>query len=115
MRHAALALILFAGPVWADDGASMIEEGAKLFFQGILEEMNPALDQLRGYADQIEPAMQAFADRMGPALIKLLAFVDDIGNYDMPAFMPNGDIIIRRSPDAPPFTPPEVEPVITDL
>jgi hypothetical protein len=115
MKHAALALLLSTSPAWAQDGTSLIEEGAKLFFQGILEEMDPALDQLRDYADQIEPAMQAFADRMGPALIKLLAFVDDIGNYDMPEFMPNGDIIIRRSPDAPPFTPPVAEPVITDL
>ena len=45
----------------------------------------------------------------------MMAVIDDIGNYDMPEFLPNGDIIIRRSPDAPPFTPPATEPEITDL
>lgn len=116
MKAAALALcLLLPLPAGAEEDMSLIEEGAKLFFEGLLEEMDPALDELRGLADQIEPAMRDFADKMGPALLELLAFVDDIGNYEMPAFMPNGDIIIRRSPDAPPFVPPTAEPEITDL
>lgn len=115
-RIAVLALALLPlGPAQAEEGMSLIEEGAKLFFQGLIEEMDPALDELRGLADQIEPAMRDFADKMGPALMEIMAFVDDIGNYDMPEFLPNGDIIIRRSPDAPPFTPPAPEPEITDL
>ena len=117
MKPAALALLLILpfGPAQAEDSPSMMEEGAKLFFQGLLEEMDPALDQLRGLADQVEPAMQDFADQMGTAFIKLMAAVDDISNYEMPEFLPNGDIIIRRSPDAPPFTPPAQTPEITDL
>jgi hypothetical protein len=117
MKPAALALILILpfGPVRAEDSPSLMEEGAKLFFQGLLEEMDPALDQLRGLSDQIEPAMQEFADKMGTAFIEMLAVIDDINNYQMPEFLPNGDIIIRRSPDSPPFTPPASEPEITDL
>ncbi len=117
MKPAALALILLLpfSPARAEDPPSLMEEGAKLFFQGLLEEMDPALDQLRGLADQVEPAMQDFADKMGPAFVRLMAAVDDIANYEMPEFLPNGDIIIRRSPDAPPFTPPAQTPEITDL
>ena len=117
MKPAALALLLILpfGTAQAEDSPSLMEEGAKLFFQGLLQEMDPALDRLRGLADQVEPAMQDFADKMGPALIEMMAIIDDIGNYEMPEFMPNGDIIIRRSPDAPPFTPPASEPEITDL
>ena len=116
MKHAAIALMLFLStPADAEDGSSLMEEGAKLFFQGLMDQMDPALDDLRGLADQIEPALQDFADKMGPAFIHLMAVVDDIGNYQMPEFLPNGDIIIRRSPDAPPFTPPAVTPEITDL
>ena len=117
MKPAALALLLILpfGTARAEDSPSLMEEGANLFFQGLLQEMDPALDRLRGLADQVEPAMQDFADKMGPAFIEMMAIIDDIGNYDMPEFLPNGDIIIRRSPDAPPFTPPASEPEITDL
>ncbi len=116
MKNAAFALLIaLSTPAQAQDGTSLMEEGAKLFFEGLLEQMDPALDDLRGLADQVEPTLQDFADKMGPAFIRLMTFVDDIGNYDMPEFLPNGDIIIRRSPDAPPFTPPAVTPEITDL
>lgn len=117
MKPLALALLLILpfGPAQAEDSPSLMEEGAKLFFQGLLDQMDPALDDLRGLADQIEPTLQDFADKMGPAFIRLMAAVDDIANYDMPEFLPNGDIIIRRSPDAPPFTPPAQTPEITDL
>jgi hypothetical protein len=116
MKRTVLALLLaLPAPVLAQDSPSLMEEGAKLFFQGLMEEMDPALDELRGLSDQIEPALQEFADYMGTAFIEMMALVDDIGNYEMPEFLPNGDIIIRRSPDAPPFTPPAAEPTITDL
>ena len=113
-----VALVLFVAlstPAYAEEPPSLMEEGAKLFFQGLLGQMDPALDDLRGLADQVEPAMREFADKMGSAFIEMMTLVDDIGNYEMPAFLPNGDIIIRRSPDAPPFTPPAVTPEITDL
>lgn len=116
MKPAVLALFVFLStPAYAEDPPSLMEEGAKLFFQGLLDQMDPAMDDLRGLADQIEPALQDFADKMGPAFIRLMAVVDDIGNYDMPEFLPNGDIIIRRSEGAPPFAPPAVTPEITDL
>ncbi len=117
MKPAALAflLILPLAPAQAQDNPSLMEEGAKLFFEGLLQEMHPAPDELRALFDQFGPALRDFADLMGPALLEVMAFVDDIGNYEMPEFLPNGDIIIRRSPDAPPFTPPATVPEITDL
>ena len=116
MKRAVLALLItLSTPAMAEDGTSLMEEGAKLFFQGLIDQMDPALDDLRGLADQVEPAMREFADKMGSAFIEMMAVVDDIGNYEMPEFLPNGDIIIRRSEGAPPFTPPTAEPEITDL
>jgi hypothetical protein len=37
----------------------------------------------------------------------LLALMDDIGNYQPPERLPNGDILIRRKPDRP--LPPPAE------
>jgi hypothetical protein len=31
--------------------------------------------------------------------------MDDVTSYELPERLPNGDIIIRRSPDAPEFDP----------
>ncbi|WP_299848513.1 hypothetical protein [uncultured Roseovarius sp.] len=78
------------------DGFSLMEEGAKLFFRGIMEEMEPALDDLQGLADEMQPALRDFVDQMGPALADLLGKVDDLNAYHPPEMLPNGDIILRR-------------------
>jgi hypothetical protein len=104
-----LSAFLCAMPAVAQDdtveGPSLMEEGARLFLRGLMSEMEPAMDDLRGLADEFGPAMQDMITTMGPALTELLHSIDDIRNYDAPKVMPNGDIIIRRRPDAPPFTP----------
>ena len=79
-----------------EDGFSLMEEGAKLFFRGIMEEMEPALDDLRGFADEMQPALREFVDEMGPALAELLGKIDDLSAYHPPEMLPNGDIILRR-------------------
>ena len=48
-------------------------------------------------------AMALFTAEMGPALAEMMTRIDDLRNYDSPEIMPNGDIIIRRKPDAPIF------------
>ena len=35
-----------------DGGTSLMEEGAKLFFRGLMEEMEPALRELEGLAEE---------------------------------------------------------------
>lgn len=82
-----------------------MEEGAKLLLRGLMTEMEPAIDDLRDMAEGMGPAMELFAQEMGPALGAMLEQVDDLRNYQAPEVLPNGDIIIRRKPDAPVYAP----------
>ncbi len=75
-----------------------MEQGAELFFEGLRKEMEPALDDLLGLADEFGPAMQSFLQEMGPALAELAAQVKDWSAYEAPEILPNGDIIIRKKP-----------------
>ncbi len=75
-----------------------MEQGAELFFEGLRKEMEPALDELLGMADEFGPAMQSFLQEMGPALAELAAEVKDWSAYEVPEILPNGDIIIRKKP-----------------
>lgn len=86
---ALLASPLATGPVAASDaedgplreGLSLMEEGARLLFRGLLDELEPALRDLEG-------------------------LIDDLSAYHPPEILPNGDIIIRRKV---PLTPPPDE------
>lgn len=110
-----LLLMLTQGPLQAqtiedpappEDGLNLMEEGAKLLFRGLMSEMEPALDEMGRALDEMEPALR----KMGPALRDLVAMMGDIENYEAPVRMPNGDILIRRKPGAPPVPPPEATP-----
>ena len=86
-------------------GIDLMEEGAKLLFRRLLSEMEPALDELQGLAEELGPQLQLFTEEMGPAFAELLGQVDDFSQYHVPEFLPNGDIIIRRRETAPDFQP----------
>ena len=86
---------------------SLMEEGARLFFRGIMTELEPALRDLEGLAGELEPAVRDFAQQMGPALRDLLREVEDWSAYAPPEILPNGDIIIRRRRDEDPQAPAE--------
>lgn len=88
-----------------EDGFNLMEEGAKLLFRGLMQEIEPAMDDLKELAEEIEPGLRQFALEMGPKMAELLEKIDDFSNYEQPEFLPNGDIIIRRKPDAEPFDP----------
>ena len=111
MRHAAIILALtalLAAPAQAqeeDRGLSLMERGAQLFMEGILEEMEPAIEGFSGLAADLGPALRQFATEMGPKLTELLEEIDDWSAYQAPEVLPNGDIIIRRKPDHPLETP----------
>ena len=115
MQHFALPFALalsLATPLAADSdppdedrGFSLMEEGAQLFLRGLVRELDPALRELEDLAQELQPALRALADEMGPAIVDLMATIDDIGYYEAPEILDNGDIIIRRSPDAPPYRP----------
>ncbi|MGJ8603851.1 MAG: hypothetical protein ACSHXH_06950 [Marivita sp.] len=97
-----LALVLTTSGAWAqeDRGTRLMEEGAKLFFRGLMDEMEPALRELEGLAQDLEPALRSFADEMGPALRDLMEQVDDWSAFEPPVVLPNGDILLRRKPDS---------------
>ena len=107
----ALAVLTFAAaPVCgqetkpsAEEGFSLLEEGARIILRSLLEEMEPALRDM-------QKEFGAAADEMGPALRRLAEMIGDIRNYQPPEMLPNGDIIIRRkTPASPPMPGPNGE------
>lgn len=74
----------------------MMERGAKLFFKGLVEEMEPALRDLEALTKDAGPAMRSFLKEMGPAMAELFADIKDFSAYHPPEVQPNGDILIRR-------------------
>ena len=86
-----------------EDGLSLMERGAKLLLRGLREEMEPAIEDLKGMGEEMSDTMAQWGAQMGPALADLMTRIDDIRNYEAPEILPNGDIIIRRKPDAPVF------------
>ena len=103
---AALAFTTTAVVAEEDEGPTLMERGAQMFLEGILKEMEPAVEDLQDLADDMGPALRQFADDMGPKLSELLDEVEDWSVYMPPEVLPNGDIIIRRKPDHP-MTPPD--------
>lgn len=108
MRHRiafVLALALTAPPALAEEpveGRSMMEQGIELFMEGLRQEMAPAVEDLRGLAEKVGPSMRSFLEEMGPALAEMMDDVQDWTRYEPPEMLPNGDIIIRRKPEAAP-------------
>ena len=86
----------------------------ELFLEGLRDEMEPALRDLQGLADQFGPAMAEFLAVMGPALAEILEKVEDWTRYEAPEILPNGDIIIRRKSDPGEEEPKEDLPPVTE-
>lgn len=82
----------------ADDGLSLIERGVGILMQNLWQDVGPDLDRLG------QDMSQALS-RMTPVLEDLSTLVDDLGNYQAPERLANGDVIIRRKPGAPPPPP----------
>lgn len=79
-------------------GRSLVERGAELFLRGLMDEIGPDLDEM-------QKGLGSAAEALGPKLSQFLALIDDVRNYQAPERLPNGDIILRRSPGAPPPPP----------
>lgn len=88
----AASLAIPANAQQAEDAPGLIERGAQMFFEGLLREMEPALEGL----GDLGPALRGFAEEMGPALADVLGKVQDWSVYHPPEILPNGDIMIRR-------------------
>ena len=92
----ALALPAQAEESSTEQGFSLMEEGARLLFKGLIQEMEPAMREMEGLTEQLEPALRGFVQNMGPALGDILEQVEDFSKYHPPEVLPNGDIILRR-------------------
>ena len=103
----AFALTLTVLPASAETAPgeqSLWDWGMSLFGESLNEELEPLAD-MKALLDQLGP-------NIAPAMEKLMALVDDMTNYDMPVMLENGDILIRRKPDAPKVEPP-ADPGVT--
>lgn len=97
-----IGLLVTASPVAAEEneGKSLMQQGAEMFLRGLTEQMEPALEDLKALTDDMGPQMLEFFSEMGPAFGALLEEIEDWSIYEAPEVLPNGDIIIRRKPDA---------------
>ncbi len=77
------------------EGLSLLQQGAEALLRGLRDEMDPALDRMAGELAEL-------AGRLDPVLRDLARLIDDVTAYEAPVILPNGDILIRRRPDAPP-------------
>lgn len=108
----ALATAFFAASVAAAPAQSTEEprlnDTLDRAFRDMVEDLRPALEET---LDAMGPALEEAFRHIGPALegalgaMRELNAVDDPRNYEAPEVLPNGDIIIRRRDDAPPFDP----------
>ncbi len=79
-----------------DEGLTLMERGAQMFMEGIRREMEPALEDLQGFARELQPALRGFLQEMGPAFAEILGEIKDLSAYHPPEILPNGDIIMRK-------------------
>jgi hypothetical protein len=81
-------------PEGTEQGMELIERGMRSILEGFFTEMQPAIEDMGRALTEMRPMAE-----------QLLKLIDDIGNYEAPVVLENGDILIRRKP-APP-EPPE--------
>jgi hypothetical protein len=103
-RILALALLLAPLPGMAQqspeaapglpEGIDLMQRGMQTILEGLFSEMQPALDEMERALSDLRPMAE-----------QLLRLVDDIGNYEAPVILENGDILIRRKP--PVLGPPK--------
>lgn len=105
-------------PEVQDEGFSLMEEGARLMLRGLMTEMAPAITDLEALMRELGPELDNFAGDVARAMVTLVDLIDDVKHYDAPVILDNGDIIMRRRADAPPYIPrdqPQEEEEAIDL
>lgn len=74
-----------------EQGFTLMERGLRLLFDGLMQDMEPALDEMAEALQDLEPMARQLAGLIG-----------DVQHYEPPERLENGDIIIRRKLGAPP-------------
>lgn len=57
-------------------------------------------DVIRGLVETVEPALKQLRDTF-----EVFERIDSLEHYEEPEILPDGDIIMRRKEDAPPYEP----------
>ncbi|NIZ14267.1 hypothetical protein [Phaeobacter sp. HF9A] len=104
-----VAALCSAAPLVAEEAGEaptpaapgLMERGMELFLEGLMQEMEPTLEEAARLFAEIGPSMQGFLTEMGPALAEIAEQVEDWSAYELPEILPNGDIIIRRKTPLP--------------
>lgn len=97
----AVALAVSAPPPQAQTGAQTGEEPAGPDAEKPLSEQLE--EAIRGLVESVEPALEQLRDTF-----RVFERVDSLEHYEEPEILPNGDIIIRRKEAAPPYDPESV-------
>jgi hypothetical protein len=114
--RALLALPFLVLPAAAQEAPpeppSLMEEGLRLFMEGLSREMAPMLEDLETMRREAAPLLERLEEGLGEA-------VGSLDAYHPPEMLPNGDIILRRRtplemPAPAPETEPEAEPPLPD-
>ncbi len=110
MKHL-IALAFFAAslsPAFAqtveEEPKRFLEQWAEETMKGLMEEITPELESMM---EDLGPELQGLFAQMVPRLQELTEKLGGLALYDLPEVLPNGDIIIRRKPSAPPV---EIDP-----
>ncbi len=93
-----------------DEPPGLFRRGAEMFLKDLLDQAEPTLDELERTWREFAPEIE----KIGPMVESLVTMVEDIRNYELPARMPNGDILIRRKPNAPALPVLPDEPGLRD-
>lgn len=59
-------------------------------------------EAIRGLVESVEPTLEQLRDTFA-----VFERIDSLEHYEDPEILPNGDILMRRKDDAPPFEPEE--------
>lgn len=86
------------GESGSPDLGAALEKGLGSFFDDLLRDVEPQMEA-------IGRSLGAKVNEFAPVFDDIGAMMDDLGNYQAPERLANGDILIRRKPDAPPPPP----------
>ncbi len=108
----ALAAALAVTPALAQEAEEpgLLDRGLESFLQNFAEDVQPPLEELLGISTTYLAEIQGFLEEMGPAFAEVVGQVDSFAYYEPPEITPEGDIVIRRSADAPAWVPQEARP-----
>jgi hypothetical protein len=109
---AALTAFVAAAQVYEPPKAEQPESGNSVE-SGIEQFLNRLLGEAQPHLDRLGRDLGETLGSVGPVFQDIGKLMDDVGNYQAPERLENGDILIRRRADAPP--PPPVGDTLREM